>query len=437
MPNLQSSNSTSFHSIALNVVYVAILVICHILIPYTYVFSNIFLFISIVIFFYLNAVLRTSSITLLSYFSLFIRISISVLLFLLSLIFIAFITNTTGLIDRSELLKLLLYLLLFSVLAMVAVKKVYSTIKSNKESNIILLTDEDSSIQLETNYFAFNRKSNIKMFKTNEIDSLIDFAVDHGVEGVYISINSQNLNLIESLVENLSLYAFDLYWILPESFFVEDSSKNTFKPILLNGSPVSLDTNQYLLKRSLDVVGSLFILILLSPFLFLVACSIKISDGGSVFYSQLRHGQYGKEFNMLKFRSMDEGSDFTDQQVTIDDSRVTLIGKVIRKTSFDEIPQLINVLKGEMSLVGPRPHIISETHLYSKKILRFLSRHQVKPGVTGLAQIRTRGKTDTLELMQEKLASDLEYINNWSIYMDLTILLSTPLSLWRNKDTNI
>ena len=437
MANLQFNKSTSFHSLALNVLYVAILVVCHFLVPYIYVFSKIFLVISIVVFFYLNAVLRTSSISLLSYFSLFIRINISILLFLLSIIFIAFITNTTGLIDRSELLKLLLYLLLFSVLAMVAVKKVYTTIRSNKESNIILLTDEDSSIQLETNYFAFNRKSNIKRFKTNEIDSLIDFAVDHGVEGVYISINSQNLNLIESLVENLSLYAFDLYWILPESFFVEDSSKNTFKPILLNGSPVSLDTNQYLLKRSLDVVGSLFILILLSPFLFLVACSIKISDGGSVFYSQLRHGQYGKEFNMLKFRSMDEGSDFTDQQVTIDDSRVTLIGKVIRKTSFDEIPQLINVLKGEMSLVGPRPHIISETHLYSKKILRFLSRHQVKPGVTGLAQIRTRGKTDTLELMQEKLASDLEYINNWSIYMDLTILLSTPLSLWRNKDTNI
>ena len=437
MSNLRSSNSTSFHSIALNIVYVAILGICHILIPYTYVFSNIFLIISIVLFFYLNAVLRTSSISLLSYFSLFIRISISILLFLLSLIFIAFITNTTGLIDRSELLKLLLFLLLFSVLAMVVVKKAYSTIKSNKESNIILLTDEGSSVQLETNYFPINRKSNVKRFDISEIDSLIDFAVDHGVEGVYISISSQNLNLIETLVENLSLYAFDLYWILPESFFIKDSSKNTFKPILLNGSPVSLDTNQYLLKRSLDVIGSLFILILLSPFLFLVAFFIKISDGGSIFYSQLRHGQYGKEFNMLKFRSMHEGSDFTDQQVTNDDPRVTLVGKVIRKTSFDEIPQLINVLRGEMSLVGPRPHIISETRLYSKKILRFLSRHQVKPGMTGLAQIRTRGKTNSLELMQEKLTSDLEYINNWSIYMDLIIILSTPLSLWKNKDTNL
>jgi putative colanic acid biosynthesis UDP-glucose lipid carrier transferase len=134
---------------------------------------------------------------------------------------------------------------------------------------------------------------------------------------------------------------------------------------------------------------------------------------------------------------MAEGSDYSDQQVTIDDPRVTMIGKVIRKTSIDEIPQLLNVLRGEMSLVGPRPHIISETHHYSKKILRFLSRHQVKPGITGLAQIRTRGKTDSMDLMQEKLSSDLEYINNWSIYMDLTILLNTPLSLWKNKDTNV
>jgi putative colanic acid biosysnthesis UDP-glucose lipid carrier transferase len=131
------------------------------------------------------------------------------------------------------------------------------------------------------------------------------------------------------------------------------------------------------------------------------------------------------------------GSDYTDKQVTTDDKRVTMVGKVIRKTSFDEIPQLLNVLRGEMSLVGPRPHIISETNLYSKKLIRFLSRHQVKPGLTGLAQIRTRGKTDSLELMQTKLESDLEYITQWSIYKDIKILLSTPISLWKNRDSNI
>ena len=90
-----------------------------------------------------------------------------------------------------------------------------------------------------------------------------------------------------------------------------------------------------------------------------------------------------------------------------------------------------------MSLVGPRPHILADNDKYSKKIIRFLSRHQVKPGLTGLAQIRTRGKTDNLELMQGKLDSDLEYINQWSIYLDIKIILNTPLSLWKNRNTNI
>ena len=90
-----------------------------------------------------------------------------------------------------------------------------------------------------------------------------------------------------------------------------------------------------------------------------------------------------------------------------------------------------------MSLVGPRPHILSETNRYSKEIISFLSRHQVKPGLTGFAQIRTRGKTNTLELMQEKLDSDLEYISQWSIYLDLKILLNTPLSIWKNRNTNV
>ena len=285
--------------------------------------------------------------------------------------------------------------------------------------------------------FHSTNKNFNKQFQLSEIDALIDYAVDNGVEGVYISLNSSNLNLIEGLIEELSQYAFDLFWVLPESFFADGAYSKILKPVLLNGSPVSLDSNQYLLKRSLDVVGSIALLIVVSPLFIFVSFLIKISDRGPIFYHQLRHGQFGKEFYMVKFRSMVVGSDYSDQQVTPDDKRVTMIGKVIRKTSFDEIPQLLNVLKGEMSLVGPRPHIISETNLYSKKLIRFLSRHQVKPGLTGLAQIRTRGKTNSLELMQTKLESDLEYINEWTFYKDIKILLSTPISLWKNRDSNV
>ena len=323
-------------------------------------------------------------------------------------------------------------------MAMIFTKYFYSLIKPKDESKVILMTDNQlNELDIDKSFFATHTKENIKIFGINEIGALIDFADTHGVEGVYLSIDAQNLNALKNLVEDLSIYAFDLYWIMPKSFFARSAKSYRFKPILLNGSPVSLDSNQYFLKRSLDVIGSLFILFLVLPLFILVACIIKISDRGPIFYRQLRHGQYGKEFYMLKFRSMSVDSDYSDQQVTHDDPRVTLIGKIIRKTSFDEIPQLINVLRGQMSLVGPRPHILADTDKYSKKIIRFLSRHQVKPGLTGLAQIRTRGKTNNLELMQDKLDNDLEYINQWSIYLDIKIILNTPLSLWKNRNTNI
>ena len=440
--SLQSNNPIAFHAVALNIVYVAILTVCHFVIPYIHelvfsFFNGLFLILSVVLFFYINAVLRTSSVTLFSYFSLLFRIITSVVLLSLSIVIIAFITNTTEIIQRLEFLTFLIYLFSFSVLAMVLVKYIYSLVKPKDQPNVILLTDQNEEINLETTYFTRNQNISIKQFHVDELEAMIDFATHQGVVGVYISISAQNLNTLDSLVDNLSIYAFDLFWLLPESIFSVNVNSSSIKPMLLNGSPVSLDTNQYFLKRSLDVVGSLSMLLILLPLLFVVSSLIKISDRGPIFYHQLRHGQYGKEFNMLKFRSMLVGSDYSDHQVTNDDSRVTIIGRMIRKTSFDEIPQLLNVLRGDMSLVGPRPHILSETNRYSKEIISFLSRHQVKPGLTGLAQIRTRGKTNTLELMQQKLESDLEYINQWTLYLDLKILFNTPLSLWKNRNTNI
>ena len=440
--SLNSARSTSFHSVGLNIIYVAILTTCHFFLPYIHelvfsFFNGLFLILSVILFFYFNVLLRTSSISHLSYFSLFFRIVISIMLFSLSIIFITFITNTTEIIKRAELLIFLTYLFSFSAFAMILAKYLYLLIKPAENSTIILLTDHADTLNLKNYDFFRNSKENIRQFHTSEIDVMVNFAIDQGVGAVYINIDVHNLNSLDTLVNDLSMYAFDLFWILPESFFSSNASSPAIKPVLLNGSPVSLDSNQYLLKRSMDVFGSFSILILIFPLFILVSCLIKISDKGPIFYYQLRHGQYGKEFNMLKFRSMLEGSDYSDHQVTPDDSRVTLIGRIIRKTSFDEIPQLLNVLKGQMSLVGPRPHILSETNRYSKEIITFLSRHQVKPGLTGLAQIRTRGKTNTLELMQEKLDSDLEYINQWTLYLDLKILFNTPLSLWKNRNTNI
>ena len=442
MSDFQATKSTSFHSVALNIIYVLILIVCHFVFPYIHelvfsFFNGLFLILSMTLFFYLNAVLRTSSISRLSYFSIFFRLILVITFFSFGMIFIAFMTNTIEILKREEFLIFLFNVWLFCLLAMILAKYFYTLIKPTEKPNIVLLTDASFDDDPKKIAFHSTNKDFNKQFQLSEIDALIDYAVDNGVEGVYISLNSANLNLIEGLINNLSEYAFDLFWILPESFFVDSAYSKILKPVLLNGSPVSLDSNQYLLKRSLDVVGSIALLIVVSPLLIFVSFLIKISDRGPIFYHQLRHGQFGKEFYLIKFRSMVVGSDYSDQQVTPDDKRVTMIGKIIRKTSFDEIPQLLNVLKGEMSLVGPRPHIISETNLYSKKLIRFLTRHQVKPGLTGLAQIRTRGKTNSLELMQTKLESDLEYINEWTFYKDIKILLSTPISLWKNRDSNL
>ena len=442
MSDFQATKSTSFHSVALNIIYVLILIVCHFVFPYIHelvfsFFNGLFLILSMTLFFYLNAVLRTSSISRLSYFSIFFRLILVITFFSFGMIFIAFMTNTIEILKREEFLIFLFNVWLFCLLAMILAKYFYTLIKPTEKPNIVLLTDLGLDVDQKEIGFLSSNKNFKKQFQLSEIDALIDYAVDNGVEGVYISLNSANLNLIEGLIEELSKYAFDLFWILPESFFADSAYSKILKPVLLNGSPVSLDSNQYLLKRSLDVVGSIALLIVVSPLFIFVSFLIKISDRGPIFYHQLRHGQFGKEFYLIKFRSMVVGSDYSDQQVTPDDKRVTMIGKIIRKTSFDEIPQLLNVLKGEMSLVGPRPHIISETNLYSKKLIRFLTRHQVKPGLTGLAQIRTRGKTNSLELMQTKLESDPEYINEWTFYKDSKILLSTPISLWKNRDSNV
>ena len=440
--SLQLNKSTSFHSIALSFSYIGTLILCHIVIPYIHelvysFFNGLFLILSIILFFYFNALLRTSSITYFSYSALTFRITLSVVFLALSIIAIAFMTNTTEIIKKEEFLLFYLSLSFLNVSMMVLAKKFYKFLKPSSIPNVIVLSNlNDIESIIETTIFKA-KKVNVQKFHTDQIDQMIDYASNHGIEGVYVYIDSINLNMLEPIIKELSVYAFNLYWILPETILQESYNANSHKPIQINSAPVYLDTSQYLLKRSIDVLGAFIIFFLILPISITVSILIKITDGGPILYTQLRHGQHGNEFMMYKFRSMIIGSDTTDQQVYDSDPRVTRIGKVLRKTSFDELPQLLNILKGEMSLVGPRPHIISDTHMYSKKILKFLTRHHVKPGLTGLAQIRVRGKTNSVELMQEKLDSDLEYINQWTLFLDLKILFNTPLSIWKNRNTNI
>ena len=159
----------------------------------------------------------------------------------------------------------------------------------------------------------------------------------------------------------------------------------------------------------------------------LIAIGIKLSSHGPVLFTQRRYGLAGEEIKVYKFRTMTVAEDGDCIiQAKKNDQRVTAFGKFLRKTSFDELPQFINVLQGRMSVVGPRPHAVAHNEMYRKIIKGYMIRHKVKPGVTGWAQVNgLRGETDTLEKMAKRIEHDLEYIRNWSLMLDFWIILKT------------
>jgi putative colanic acid biosynthesis UDP-glucose lipid carrier transferase len=183
-------------------------------------------------------------------------------------------------------------------------------------------------------------------------------------------------------------------------------------------------------KSLVEKTVAFLAIIALSPILLIIALAVKINSPGPVFFKQDRHGWNGKVIKVWKFRSMRVHDDRDVKQASRNDSRITAVGRFIRRTSLDELPQLFNVLQGHMALVGPRPHAVAHNNYYSGKILAYMARHRIKPGITGLAQISgCRGETDTIDKMQKRVEIDLQYINSWSLWLDLKILVKTPFTL--------
>ncbi|MGY4458009.1 exopolysaccharide biosynthesis polyprenyl glycosylphosphotransferase [Bradyrhizobium sp. LB13.1] len=181
------------------------------------------------------------------------------------------------------------------------------------------------------------------------------------------------------------------------------------------------------MKRAFDLVGAALALIAFAPIMGLTAILIKATSRGPVLFRQTRNGFNGSAFRIFKFRTMrvlEDGP--TIVQASKNDPRVTGFGKWLRKTSIDELPQIFNVLLGDMSLVGPRPHAAAHNSEYEQIIGQYAFRHHVKPGITGWAQVNGyRGETSALELMEKRVEYDLWYINNWGLLLDLSILLRT------------
>jgi undecaprenyl-phosphate galactose phosphotransferase/putative colanic acid biosynthesis UDP-glucose lipid carrier transferase len=188
------------------------------------------------------------------------------------------------------------------------------------------------------------------------------------------------------------------------------------------------------MKRAIDVAVAAFSLLALSPFLLLIAAAIRIDSPGPALFRQRRRGFDNREFVILKFRTMTVMEDsHLIVQAARDDSRVTRVGRILRRSSIDELPQLINVLRGEMSIVGPRPHAVVHDDVYGARIANYALRQHVKPGLTGAAQVvGLRGETREVERMAQRVERDIWYINNWSLTLDLKIMVLTARALLEN-----
>jgi Undecaprenyl-phosphate glucose phosphotransferase len=200
----------------------------------------------------------------------------------------------------------------------------------------------------------------------------------------------------------------------------------------LNGLNIGrrpLTFGEVLLKRCIDLTLASVAMILLAPVFAVVALLIKLDSPGPVLFRQRRYGFNQQAFGVFKFRSMKAEKDAVFKQATRADSRITRVGAILRRTNIDELPQLINVLRGEMSLVGPRPHALAHDRSFERRIALYARRHNVRPGITGWAQVNGfRGETLTDADMEKRVQADLHYIDNWSVWLDLKIMVQTVIS---------
>ena len=264
---------------------------------------------------------------------------------------------------------------------------------------------------------------------TGGLNEVAAYVEKFGIDLVYISFPIIDNPRIVSLVNSLRDTTASVYFV--PNIFIFDLVQARLDYV--NGIPVIGVFESPLVginavhKRIFDVVASSLILLMISPLMILLAIGVKLSSPGPVFFKQRRYGMDGEEILVYKFRSMrtmDNGDKV--EQAKRNDARVTRFGAFIRRTSLDELPQMINVLQGTMSIVGPRPHAVAHNEHYRKLIHGYMWRHKVKPGITGLAQVSGyRGETDTIEKMEGRVLHDIIYLKNWSLWLDILIIFKT------------
>lgn len=259
-------------------------------------------------------------------------------------------------------------------------------------------------------------------------NDLATFIRKNQIDEIWFVLPLKEIDTIKELMFHFRELALPLRMMLnaDEFAFFEYSITDIagFPALNLNESPIQ-GLNR-ILKNIEDGLLAIVILTLITPLLIAIGIGIKITSQGPILFKQKRLGSDGKIIKVYKFRTMYLHEEEGVKQATLHDQRITPIGKWLRKTSLDELPQFINVLQGRMSIVGPRPHALSHNDEYKKMIYAYMQRHRVKPGITGWAQVNGwRGETSTLAKMEKRVEFDLYYINNWSIAFDLKIIFLT------------
>ncbi len=323
--------------------------------------------------------------------------------------------------------------------------KKYRVVYKGNIRKVILIGSEKNTNELE-DYFVSNLdlgyvisdKFDLKQSKQINLNEIFDYINKNKIEEIYASLKDLKNNHVEELIDFTDNNILTLK-------LIPDSKSTLFRnlaveyygyiPIIsLRKIPLDIELN-YRFKRTFDIVFSLFVIVFFLSWLTpLLGLLIKIESKGPVFFKQNRPGFKEQAFLCYKFRSMMINIT-TEKEATRNDPRVTKIGKFIRKTSIDELPQFFNVLFGDMSVVGPRPHLWTQNKTYGSTINKYMVRHHVKPGVTGLAQVKgCRGEIETNFDMINRIKHDVFYIENWSILLDIKIIIQTIINIFKGEE---
>ncbi len=371
----------------------------------------------------------------------------------LCLALIGFLTKTTGIFSRGWLI--LFYftgLAALSGLTSLVGAALHSLIKSGRIASrrVMLLGSADEVARIAEGIVAC--RSGVRVAAVQDLpppassrhdtcggktlDEALASAVEKarfsGVEDVVLLADWCGSDLVEKTVQAFSATPVSVHLgasgLIGRVSQAQVSHFGTITAVSVTQPP--LNAGQRALKRSFDVVVAALALVLLSPILALIAMAIRMTSPGPVFFRQRRRGYNSQEFRIWKFRTMstlDDGDHI--KQATPNDARVTRLGQYLRRYNLDELPQLLNVVRGEMSLVGPRPHAVAHDRHYETRIGSYPRRLNVKPGITGWAQVNgLRGRTETEEAMRARVEYDIYYIDNWSIFLDVYILVLTVIS---------